>query len=236
MAETKGITRNAALRIGRAARALPGIEVREFVAALADKLGLPLTEEKLARVSVGDIHAIIQGDEESDSSMERASIKAAVRYLWGEGLADDELAPPQPFAEGDMPNSLRVAIASNSGAAVDGHFGSCARFLIYQVSRNEARLIAVRPTQGTEDAEDKNAARAALIADCHVVYVQSIGGPAAAKIVRAGAHPVKLAEGGPAADALSRLQSNLDAPPPWLAKVMGIAPPSLARFAAEPET
>lgn len=236
MTEKKGITRAAALRIGKAARALPGIEVRDFVGALADRIGLPLTEDKLARVSAGDIRAIVPSGEQGAPGVSAASAEAALRYLKGEGLADEEAPAPQPYAEGDMPNSLRVAIASNSGAAVDGHFGSCTRFLIYQVARDQARLIDVRPTQGADNAEDKNEARARLIADCHVVYVQSIGGPAAAKVVRTGAHPVKLADGVPAVEALGRLQANLDAPPPWLAKVMGVAPPSLARFATDSET
>lgn len=235
MAEGETITREAALRIGMAARALPGIEVRELVRTLAGKLGLPLTEDKLARVTVGDIKAFVQGEEETEPAVDRAAIKAAARYLWGEGIAEQDLPVPEPYVDGDMPNSLRVAVASNSGSAVDGHFGSCARFLIYQVSRQEARLIALRSTLGTETAEDKNVARAQLIADCHLVYVQSIGGPAAAKVVRGGAHPVKVAEGGSAADALRRLQGTLDTPSPWLAKIMGVSAPSLARFAADTE-
>lgn len=235
MAEGDTITREAALRIGMAARALPGIEVRELVSALAGKLGLPLTADKLTRVTVADIKALVQNDEEAEPAAAGASIKAAARYLRGEGIAEQDLPVPEPYADGDMPNSLRVAVASNSGSAVDGHFGSCARFLVYQVSRQEARLIAVRSTLGTESAEDKNVARVQLISDCHLVYVQSIGGPAAAKVVRGGAHPVKVAEGGPAADALRRLQGTLDTPSPWLAKIMGVSAASLARFAADAE-
>ena len=47
------------------------------------------------------------------------------------------------------------------------------------------------------------------IKDCHLVYVQSIGGPAAAKVVRAGAHPVKIAKAAPARDILAQLQQSL---------------------------
>jgi hypothetical protein len=110
------------------------------------------------------------------------------------------------------------------------------RFLVYQVSRGEARLIDVRSTLNTDAAEDRNVARAELIRDCHLVYVQSIGGPAAAKVVRAGVHPVRLPEGGTAAAALARLQATMDAPPPWLAKVMGVTPASLERFVEDAET
>jgi hypothetical protein len=62
------------------------------------------------------------------------------------------------------------------------------------------------------------------------VYVQSIGGPAAAKVVRAGVHPVKKPQGGPARAVLAELQGRLNSPPPWLAQIMGVPAASLARF------
>jgi nitrogen fixation protein NifX len=236
VAGIQGMTRETALRIAMAARAMPGVDVRAFVAALTDRYGAPLSEDKLARVTVADMKALLQGDDIVEPDLGREQIKAAVRYLWGEGLAVQDVPRPSPYVEGDMPGSLRVAVASNSGELIDGHFGSCARFLIYQVSRSDARLIDVRSTLNTDDAEDRNVARAELIRDCQLVYVQSIGGPAAAKVVRAGVHPVKLPEGGEAVAALARLQLTLDAPPPWLAKVVGVAPASLERFIGDAQT
>jgi nitrogen fixation protein NifX len=235
VAQAKSMTREVALRIGMAARALPGVDVRAFVLALAAKLGEPLTEEKLARVTVGDLKALLQGDEIVEPGVPGDEIKTAVRCLWGEQVADPSIPAPVPYAEGDLPGSLRVAMASNNGEAVDGHFGSCTRFLVYQVSCDEARLIDVRSTLNCEDAEDKNAARAQLIADCHLAYVHSIGGPAAAKVVRADIHPVKWPEGGPAQFALARLQVSMASPPPWLAKIMGVSAASLERFADSEE-
>jgi nitrogen fixation protein NifX len=134
------------------------------------------------------------------------------------------------WKEGDMPGSLRVAVASNTEENLDGHFGSCPRFLVYQVGRDEIRLIDIRSTALADDAEDKNVARANLITDCQIVYVQSIGGPAAAKAVRANVHPVKAPEGGKALIALQRLQAVIDAPPPWLAKILGVESKLLSRF------
>ena len=107
----------------------------------------------------------------------------------------ESLPATEAYAEGDLPRSIRVAIASNHDEMLDGHFGSCERFLIYQVSPDAARLIAVRDALQTFHAEDRNAARAALVADCQILYLQSIGGPAAAKVVRAGVHPVKQPRG-----------------------------------------
>jgi nitrogen fixation protein NifX len=139
-----------------------------------------------------------------------------------------------PYAEGDMPASIRVACASNTEEQLDGHFGSCARFLVYQVSSQEARLIAIRSTAGDAEAEDKNAFRSELIRDCDVLYVGSIGGPAAAKVVKMSIHPIKVPQGGAIADLLDQLKTVLaGSPPPWLAKVMGASPEERRRFSVD---
>ncbi len=230
------ITKAAALRIALAAKALDGIDPRAFTIKLAEKLGLPIDEEKLAAVTVADLKLLLSGEETVEPDQDMGGIKLAVRYLWGENGGEDADVPrPEPYAEGDMPGSLRVAVASNTAANLDGHFGSCTRFLIYQVGRAATRLIDVRPTLLADQAEDKNVARAELIDDCQIVYVQSIGGPAAAKVVRAGIHPVKLPTAAPAPEAIAGLRGVLDAPPPWLARIMGVEASSLSRFAASEE-
>ena len=232
------MTREAALRIARAARELPGIEARALVKALAEKLELPLTETKLAGITVEDLREILAGDHADESCVvgfDHEQLKAAVRPLWGLDVAGSELPALDAYADGDLPGSIRVAIASNTGETLDGHFGSCERFLVYQVSPTGLRLIDQRPTLAADKAEDRNVARSALIGDCDIVYVQSIGGPAAAKVVRAGAHPVKIPKTAPAREVLARLQQSLQSPPPWLAKVMGVPAASLAQYVAAAE-
>ncbi len=221
------ITKHAALRIALAARALPEVYMGGLVAKLGEHLGLPITEDKLAKVTVEDLKLMLSGEETVEPDVDSASIKLSVRHLWGESAEFDKMPPLE--AELDIPGCLRVAVASNSEENLDGHFGSCPRFLIYQVARNDLRLIDMRFPP--EYAEDKNVARAELIGDCQIVYVQSIGGPAAAKVVRANVHPVKIPAGGKARDTLQRLQVVLDAPPPWLARLLGVEAKSLARFA-----
>ncbi len=233
------ITKGAALRIALAAKALAEVEPRAFTLKLAEKVGLPVTEEKLSTLTVADLKMVLSGEETVEPDMDTASIKLAVRYLWGEGgnLGGDAADAPKPeaYADGDLPGSLRVAVASNTGENLDGHFGSAPRFLVYQVGKEAIRLVDVRPTVIADEADDKNVARSELINDCQIVYVQSIGGPAAAKVVRAGVHPVKIAQAGPAREAIARLQSILDAPPPWLAKILGVEAKSLAKFSEEEE-
>lgn len=231
------ISRDMALRIGLAVRVLPGVDARRLVQVLADKLGRPLTEERLGKVTVDHLKAGFAGaDGEGDSEeadIDTAYLKLAVRYLWGEEVDGPELPVAQAYVEGDMPGSIRVAVASAGGDNVDGHFGSCPRFLVYQVNPEEVRLIDVRGAEGADSAEDKNAFRAELIGDCHIAYVQSVGGPAAAKIVRAGVHPVKVPDGGSAPDVLAQLQTVMaGTPPPWLAKIVGVPAEQRVRFAA----
>ncbi len=232
----QAMTREAALRVALAARELDGVDPRGFVTALADKLDLPLTEAKLATVTVADLKVILQGDDIVQPDMPMDKLKQATRLLWGEGVAGSDLPTAEAYAEGDLPGSIRVACASNKGELLDGHFGSCERFLVYQVSPTGLRLIDLRPTLAADQEEDRNVARAALINDCQVVYVQSIGGPAVAKVVRAGVHPVKVGAGATgnnaARETLVQLQQALNHPPPWLARIMGVEAGSLAKFAA----
>lgn len=235
MTSTSVITKPAALRIALAARALSEVNMAGLVSKIGEHVGLPITEEKLSKITVADIKLMLSGEETVDPDVDNASIKLAVRHLWGVTDDAENMPTVDAYSEGDMPGSLRVAVASNTEENLDGHFGSCPRFLIYQVGRDELRLIGARSTSITDEAEDKNVARANLIKDCQIVYVQSIGGPAAAKAVRANIHPVKSPEGGKARATLQRLQEVLDAPPPWLAKILGVEAKSLNRFVVEEE-
>ncbi|UCV09559.1 dinitrogenase iron-molybdenum cofactor biosynthesis protein [Dechloromonas denitrificans] len=233
MSDTPIASREAALRIALAARALNGLDVRALVGALIAKLESPLTEAKLAALTVEDLRLILAGDFAEQGchvGVDGEVLKEAVRLLWGQGVANSDFPAVDAYQEGEMPGSLRVAVAANRGENLDGHFGSCERFLIYQVGRDLIKLIAVRSTVEADTAEDKNAARSALINDCQIVYIQSIGGPAAAKAVRAGVHPVKKPGGGKAREVLVELQGRLASPPPWLAQIMGVPSASLARF------
>ena len=233
MSPTPIASREAALRIALAARALNGLDVKAFVAALIEKLEPPLTESKLGKLTVEDLRTLLAGDFAEQGchvGVEPEQLKEAVRVLWGQGIEHSDFPVIEAYADGEMPGSIRVAVAANRGENLDGHFGSCDRFLVYQVGQQAIKLIDVRSTAEADGAEDKNAARSELIGDCQIVYIQSIGGPAAAKVVRAGVHPVKQPTGGSAREILAELQERLTSPPPWLAQIMGVRSASLARF------
>lgn len=231
------IDRDTALRIALAARTLPDIDLATLISVLNERLGPPLNLEKLSRITVTDLKTGIgslDGEEDGEDFGGRTGlepIKLAVRVLWGETTEDDTLPEVAPYAEDDMPGSLRVTIASNSGENLDGHFGSCLRYLIYQVSGSEIRLVDIRSALEADFAEDRNAFRVNLIKECQVLYVVSIGGPAAAKVIRADIWPVKKIEGGLASDVLREVEVAMQGtPPPWLAKIMGVSHENRLKF------
>jgi len=224
------IDRETALRIALAARTLPDVDLATLIEVLNQRLDAPLTLEKLSRITVTDLKTGIgslDGEEDGEDIGGRTGlepIKLAVRILWGETAEDDGLPTPIPYADGDMPDSIRVAIASNSGANLDGHFGSCLRYLIYQVSSDEIRFIDSRSAVEADYSDDRNGFRVKLIDDCQMLYVVSVGGPAAARIIRADIYPMKRIEGGEAESILAELQGVMrGSPPPWLAKILGVS-------------
>lgn len=227
------ISRDIALRIALAARNLPDTTPARLLKVLDDLIGLPPTAPKLTSITVKDFKSAADGE---FADVDADTIKEALAFLKGKKGADSasDLPKVEPYQDGDLPDSIRVACGSNKGEELDGHFGSCARFLIYQVSANEVRLIAAREASGPEARDDKNAYRASLITDCQVLFVASIGGPAAAKVVRAGVHPIKYPAGGNARERMAALQAAIvSAPPPWLAKAMGHDQQSRVRFERE---
>jgi nitrogen fixation protein NifX len=230
------LPRELALRIALATRVLPGMTIAKLIGALHDSVGSPLDDERLKSVTVTNLKTglgSLDGEEDGeDIGLGLANIKLAVRYLWGDEEGDKDLPQVQHYKEGDMPDSIRVAISSNSGALVNGHFGSCIRFLVYQLSVTDHRLIDIRSTIEADSAEDRNLFRANLIKDCHVLFVQSIGGPAAAKVIRADIYPIKIPDVIEANAQLDEFKSVFAAPPPWLAKALGKTAEERVRFMA----
>lgn len=228
------ISKEIALRVALATRILPDIDAAQLLKVLDELVGLPPTKDSLATITVKQFRA---AEAAELGGVETDLLKEALAYLKGDkGLGQETLPKTRAYTEGDMPGSIRVACASNKAEQLDGHFGSCARFLVYQVDSKEIRLIDIRSANGPEARDDKNAWRAGLIDDCQVLFVASIGGPAAAKVVKTGVHPIKHPAGGGARERIVDLQSVLaSSPPPWLAKVMGHAEEERVRFERQAE-
>lgn len=226
------ISQEVALRIGLAAGVLPNVSVGQVLEALCALLGDSIDEEALNRVTVTNLKEALKGsynlDGEEDGTesirnQDIAAFKEAVRILWGQTEAR-WLPDIDPYKEGDMPASVRVACASNEGEDLDGHFGSCLRFLVYQVSADEVRLVDIRPTLYAERSNDRNQFRVNLIKDCQLMYCVSIGGPASAKVIKADIHISQQGDTKPARSVIAALQDVIKGnAPPWLKKRLGVA-------------
>jgi len=234
MSSQDTLSRELALRIGLAARALPDTDAKRLFTVLTHCVGLPLTEEKIGSLNLKTLKTAQEGE---FSDIDEVLLKSALHILKHDVEMGETLKPKiTAYSEGDMPGSIRIACASNDAVNVDGHFGSCSQFMIYQVSADSARLIDIRSTdipKGLE-VDDKNLYRAELIRDCQVLYIASVGGPAAAKIVKLGIHPMKLQGIETIAGIIGQLQAVIaGTPPPWLAKAMGIEASERFRFERE---
>lgn len=116
---------------------------------------------------------------------------------------------------------VRVAFVTVDGTAVDEHFGRCERLDVYDLSPNAVERVEVRVPEDATGLMGQIDVRLELLRDCAIVYVASIGGAAAARVVNARIHPVKVASGTPIDELTSRLQTVLATnPPPWLRKVL----------------
>ncbi|MBB1486475.1 NifB/NifX family molybdenum-iron cluster-binding protein [Oceanospirillum sediminis] len=229
------ISKVAAQRLSQAARALSSDDPEVFVIATGAYLGLPIDETQLQALTVEDINRIVSGDDgQLPEDYRPEAIKLALSYLWGE--QSGQQAPPQIDPEPEVMAGLpylQIAVASNNGTQLDGHFGSCLRFLIYRLNKEGIYLADIQDSHEVPSGLEKNEARVKLLEGCQLLYVQSIGGPAAAKVVRGGIHPVKVPVPGEAMATLNLLQSRLDNPPPWLGKILGQQSSIEKRFSAE---
>lgn len=117
---------------------------------------------------------------------------------------------------------MKVAFASTDKIHIDEHFGRAENFLIWEIGPDEAAFSGVLQVSSIDDdEEDRIEARGAALADCALVYVAQIGGPAAARLVAKKIHPIKSKECEPISEVVAKLQEVLrNNPPPWLKKAM----------------
>lgn len=125
---------------------------------------------------------------------------------------------------------LKIAFATSDGTAVDQHFGWCRRFDIYEVGPEGHRLLESRLLDAaSDDEESKIETRLGAVTDCVILNISDIGGTAAARVVKARIHPVKVAKGTSVQDLLARYVATLaGTPPPWLRKVLRARDPQPA--------
>ena len=124
---------------------------------------------------------------------------------------------------------MKIAIATQDLKTVDAHFAGARTFAIYEVSTEGTRMLeAIRFDAASnedgnhgDDMDDRITPRLEAIRGCQLLFVRAIGGPAAARVVNARIHPIKVTSDEPIGDVLTRCQTMLRGnPPPWLRKVL----------------
>lgn len=211
------ISNEAALRISMASKSLPDVDTKSFVGLLLQHLGEPLSEQKLLSISPKSFRILMAS---IDEKINRQSITQALAVLTSKELT---LQPLPTVAVADtLPGpKLRIAVTSNQGELLDGHFGSCLRVLIYEVNAIGSQLVDIRELDSQTKGEKRTDKLITLIQDCHIVFTLSIGGPAAAKVTRANIHPVKKPGAMEAELVLNDLNQVIaGTPPPWIDKLL----------------
>lgn len=126
---------------------------------------------------------------------------------------------------------LRIGIATQDMKFMNAHFGSARRFAIWEVTPDDSRFIEAVSFDDVSDetgahqteGDDRIGPKVDALSGCNLLFVLAIGGPAAAKVVRAHIHPVKLQAPESIPSVIERVQTMLVGnPPPWLRKAMGM--------------
>ncbi|MEM9763867.1 MAG: nitrogen fixation protein NifX [Pseudomonadota bacterium] len=135
----------------------------------------------------------------------------------------------EPEAAEPAERPLRVAIATNDLANLNAHFGSAKKFAVYDVWKGGTRFVAafefdnVTGQKGKhDDVDDKITPKVEALEGCALLFALAIGGPSAAKVVKAGIHPIKRKAPEPIEAVLAQVQEMLQGtPPPFLRKILG---------------
>ncbi|PWI33861.1 dinitrogenase iron-molybdenum cofactor [Vibrio albus] len=212
------ISNEAALRVAMASKSLPNIDIKSLLGLLIQHLGEPLSEQKLMEISPKSFRIMVAS---LDDSAPRKDVTQALAILTNKDL--DSVDAPEVVDLLPLPDpKLRVAVTSNQGEMLNGHYGSCLRVLIYEVNANTHQLVDVRTVDSTLKGETRTDYILSLMRECHILFTLSIGGPAAAKVTRANVHPVKKRAPMPAEDVLTELSKVIASnPPPWMQKLLG---------------
>lgn len=137
-----------------------------------------------------------------------------------------------------LTNSMKVAFATKDMETINAHFGGAKEFVVYRVSKEGFELDGVVKTDTSKlQGDEKTEFKVEALTGNNIMYCESIGGTAAAKVIRAGINPMKVQEPRKIEDVLKELVAMINGnPPPWVKKIMNIETtedPRLARWAEQ---
>lgn len=117
---------------------------------------------------------------------------------------------------------MKVAFASKDLENINDHFGWAKQFAVYEVNKDGYDLVEVIKTpEDKEEEDDKINYKIDSLNGCAIVYCEAIGPTAAAKVVKARIHPMKVKEPTTIEDANKQLVKMLNGnPPPWIKRIV----------------
>ncbi len=195
------------------AQIVPDLAQETLFDWVSDALQGPLNTAHLDKLTLDQLQAKLPAELSLDASRWQALLACL------HGQLPTHLNPiPAP----NEPGALRVAFTSTDGININGHFGSCPLFFIYQVTPGHSQLIDIRRYVQSGKGAEVNEEKALMLAGCHLLFCEAIGGPAAARVIRHGLHPVKVKKDPVIALQVAELSTLLGGVlPPWLAKALG---------------
>lgn len=135
-------------------------------------------------------------------------------------------------------DAMKIAFATKDMETINAHFGGAKEFVVYDLSKEGFTLSGVIKTDTSKlNGDDKTDYKVKALKGINIMYCESIGGTAAAKVIRGGINPMKVQEPRKIEDVLNELLVMVNGnPPPWIKRIMNIETtedPRLARWAAE---
>ena len=196
---------------------LPELQPAQILAWLSGERDDALTPQYLESLDVRKLEATFPSETAMMSPARWIRVKECLR-----GKLPGHLQIQHPARR----PQLLAAFCSQDGLLINGHFGQGRLFFIYAFDDQGCWLHALRRYPSAPQPQEANEVRAQLLNDCHLLFCEAIGGPAAARLIRHNIHPMKVSPGISIlsqCDAIKKLLTGRL--PPWLAKRLEKANP-----------
>ncbi|MHB1697659.1 MAG: nitrogen fixation protein NifX [bacterium] len=116
---------------------------------------------------------------------------------------------------------MKVGFATTDNILINDHFGWAKNFAVYEINEEGFRFLENRHFEEDIEELEKIDKKIEGLKDIKIIFVESIGGTAAARVVKSGIHPVKSKPNDRIEDVMDGLKAVLSKnPPPWLKKII----------------
>ncbi len=116
---------------------------------------------------------------------------------------------------------MKVGFATTDNILINDHFGWAKNFAVYEINQDNFRFLENRQFEEEVDELNKIDKKIDGLKDLKIIFVKSIGGTAAARVVKSGIHPVKSKPNDKIEDVMKDLRAVLsNNPPPWLKNII----------------